>query len=468
MDDQKSQTCSPRLVASTGDIYQASITESQAREEAALNGAAGNGVDYRSSVKSKTNRPSSNVFRSVEWIADGTTLLAVSEDNCVRTFIAPPDLLTSPTVHPLLPYSISPLPSTPYCISPYPFASLSNPSAAVFLTSLHSHPIQLRSLLYPHITGTYPLIHTETEKYLIPYSLAWTPYGTHFLAGTDSQIHLFDVSRANQGPIETYTTGKKRKKSSSANRQPDESNVRGIVSSLAIHPETHALAAGTYSRRVLLYSSPWQDAELLASINLNNTAAALPSLRKAGLSNSNSASHTDVRDAAKGGGVTSLSFTTSGMHLLIAERKSGVLHIYDLRDMTQPYALLTGREALNNQKIGASIGLFADSPDMVVSGGNDGIVRAWEPFASAACDTQRESEGGIFANLKEWRAAEDPVTAAAVHPSGSVVATSSGQRKRSSLSSAGSDRESDESNDDSDGDGVSSGVWDNAIRIWAL
>lgn len=77
----------PRLVAGTGDIYQTSISKSHEREENALNGKFGNQLDYRS-VVSKTDKAGSNVFRSVEWTADGTSLVAVTEDNFIRTFIA--------------------------------------------------------------------------------------------------------------------------------------------------------------------------------------------------------------------------------------------------------------------------------------------------------------------------------------------------------------------------------------------
>ncbi|KAJ6259351.1 hypothetical protein Dda_6251 [Drechslerella dactyloides] len=442
----------PRLVASTGDVYRASIADSHDREDAALNGTVGNGLEYGSVMGPKSNRPGSNVFRSVEWTADGTSLLAVSEDNCIRTFIAPPDLLTAPSLHSLLPYSICRLPSTPHCISPYPFAAISNPSTALFLTSLPSHPIQLRSFLYPAVTGTYPLIHTETEKYLTPASLAWTPNGTHFLAGTDSQIHLFDITREKDGPVESYNTGQKRKKAAIADGY-SQSGVRGIVSALAMHAGTQMFAAGTYSRRVLLYSSPWQDGQLLDSINLND-------IRND--THSSSPYHYD----ASGNGVTSLSFSGNGTHLLIAERKSANLYIYDIRNLSTVHSILTRRHAQTNQKIQAAFTNLAGIPDTVVSGGIDGIVRAWNPFSSSQEDNDGRDDGvQMHTPSKGWKAAEDPVTAAAVHPTGCVVATSSGQRKKLPASTSGQN-EYDTSDEESDsGD---PGVWDNAIQIWAV
>ncbi|KAF3291420.1 hypothetical protein TWF970_000633 [Orbilia oligospora] len=77
----------PRLVAGTGDIYQTGISESHEREGNALNGKIGNQLDYRK-VVGKTNKLGSNVFRSIEWTTDGTSLVAITEDNFIRTFIA--------------------------------------------------------------------------------------------------------------------------------------------------------------------------------------------------------------------------------------------------------------------------------------------------------------------------------------------------------------------------------------------
>ncbi|EPS43356.1 hypothetical protein H072_2624 [Dactylellina haptotyla CBS 200.50] len=450
----------PRLVASTGDIYQTAITESHAREEAALNGSIGNGLNYRTIIGPKSNQPNSNIFRSAEWTSDGTTLVAVTEDNCVRTFIVPPDLLTSPDPQTLLPYSISPLPTTPYCISPYPFFSLSDPSTTLFLTSLHSQPIHLRSLLYPHIAATYPLIHPTTEKYLVPNSLTWTPTGTHFLAGTDSQIHLFDVSRVNSGPMETFTTGKKRKSKSSTTptfssssvdfRNGSNSSVRSIISTLAIHPVTNNLAAGTYSRRVLLYSSPYQDGELYSVINLNS----LPDRFKS---------------TARGNGITSISFADGlGNRIIIAERKSEVVYCYDLRYTSEPWAVLTGRKAATNQKLGVSFApVYGDRTNVVLAGGTDGIVNIWEPFASSG-SVGDGGESNIFIKpVDSFSAANDPVTSVAVHASGAVVATSSGERK--SLKSGHPEtQDSGTDEDDDKGDTPEDSLWDNGVRVWTV
>ncbi|KAF3146855.1 hypothetical protein TWF569_006318 [Orbilia oligospora] len=478
----------PRLVAGTGDIYQTSISKSHEREENSLNGKIGNQLDYRK-VVSKTNKLGSNVFRSIEWTADGTSLVAITEDNFIRTFIAPPDLLTSSAPHHLLPYSITPTPTTPFTTSLYPFFTLSDPSTTQLLTSTHSQPIHLRNLLYPHITASYPLIHLTTEKYLTPHSLLWTTTGTHFLAGTDSQIHLFDVTRYNSGPLETFTTGKKRKsnKSNPKTRVPtffssstiqsssdlDNANTRSIISALSLHQQTNTLAAGTFSRRVLLYSSPYQDGVLTNVINLNSTKT-----------------HSRFKNfpgSIRGNGITNISFTENGNHLVVAERRSNVVFIYDLRYPAEVWSVLVGRNAGTNQKLGVSYCSSYGTGDkrvsgVVVAGGIDGIVRIWNPFEG--CKGEEEEEEYLKPKEK-FVAARDPVTAVAVHPCGEVLATSSGQRKsvnlqdetESEFDSGSEDEKEDEEGgekreaEEEVGGSVKlsdDGVWDNGVRVWAL
>ncbi|KAK6515218.1 hypothetical protein TWF506_007561 [Arthrobotrys conoides] len=495
----------PRLVAGTGDIYQTGISKSHEREENALNGKIGNQLEYRKIV-SKTNKPGSNVFRSVEWAADGTSLVAVTEDNFIRTFIVPPDLLTSSTPHFLLPYSITPTPTTPFTTSLYPFFTLSDPSTTQILTSTHSQPIHLRNLLYPHITASYPLIHPTTEKYLTPHSLLWTTTATHFLAGTDSQIHLFDVSRYNSGPIETFTTGKKRKpnknsrgisnffSSTTLQSTTNDSNTRSIISTLSLDHQNNNLAAGTFSRRVLLYSSPYQDGVLTNIINLNDTKT-----------------HRQFRNfprEIRGNGITDVLFTENGNHLVVAERRSNVVFMYDLRYPGEVWSVLVGRNADTNQRLGVSYCASYGAGDgkmnnVVVAGGTDGIVRIWKPFGG-----YKEEEEGYLKPEERFVAARDPVTAVAVHPYGEVLATSSGQRKNVNLQedtdtdsdsdseeeeeeeeeekkeavaelkrSWASDVESELNASDSDEDIDNAGgavklsddgVWDNGVRVWAL
>ncbi|KAK6499885.1 hypothetical protein TWF481_010242 [Arthrobotrys musiformis] len=462
----------PRLVAGTGNIYQTGISKSHEREENALNGVIGNQLPYRN-VVSRTEKEGSNVFRSVEWTADGTSLVAVTEDNCIRTFIAPPDLLSTPHHH-LLPYSITPTPTTPFTTSLYPFFSLQDASTTQLLTSLHSQPIHLRNLLYPHITSSYPLIHPTTEKYLTPNSLLWTLPATHFLAGTDSQIHLFDISRYNSPPLETFTTGKKRKPqrtptfSSSTLQSAGDTNTRSIISSLALH-QNNILAAGTYSRRVLLYSSPYQDGVLTNVINLNTSLKNFPK-------------------NGRGNGVSDICFAEN--HVVVAERRSNVIYTYDLRFPSNPYKILVGRDAGTNQKLSVKYSSSYGSGrnilyNVIIAGGTDGIVRIWTPFGTA-----EEEEEGYTHPAEKFVAARDPITTTAIHPCGEVLATSSGERKDITSFSSSSDSSSSDSDEDEDEEtprkrswasdveselnapssfiDTDDGVWDNGIRVWAL
>lgn len=137
--------------------------------------------------------------------------------------------------------------------------------------------------------------------------------------------------------------------------------MRGIVSSLSLQPESEAsgtamLAAGTWTRWVGLYDmgglgglvSTWSVAEAA-----------------------------DKETEIGGTGVTETKWSSCGRYLLVVERKSRGVLVYDVRVLGKLVGWLEGREAETNQRLGVEI-FEAENGTEVWAGGTDGVVRVWE------------------------------------------------------------------------------------------
>ncbi|KAL7269368.1 hypothetical protein RUND412_007972 [Rhizina undulata] len=445
----------PRLVASTSTTYQCSISESARRERSLLTQFQTQNDDDDDEEEEEedqeeeddeeddddddeepTTTPTlnrflkseeSNVFHSAQWSPDGTCILTTSEDNALRTFIVPYDLLT-PSSSPkcLLPYSITHSAERVYSTAIYPLSTLSSPETSCFLAAARDQPIQLHSLLTSYVRASYPLIDPPTERYLTPSSLLFVPSNPNiFIAGTDSRISFFDLTRPGSGPTMSLKTTPYRKAPMSAER------MKGIVSALSIVPGsggegTSILAAGTFSRCVGLYSGEGTG-ETIGVFSLDDGGG---------------------KEKPGGAGVTQLSWSKCGRYLYVAERKSDEVFVYDIRVAGERVESFKQRNAFTNQRLGIDVaeGLAGE----VVGGGTDGVVRVWRA-------RHGEDEAGDFCTpVNEWKAHEDPVTSAIVHPSGTIMATCSGTRKIYDQESGG---EYDE---------MIQSVWDNSLKIWEL
>lgn len=257
--------------------------------------------------------------------------------------------------------------------------------------------------------------------------------------------------------------------------------MRGIVSALSQQPspenaETGMLAAGTWTRWVGLYDM----AGLGGTVATWSIAAAA-----------------DGEAGIGGTGVTQTAWSACGRYLFVVERKSRGVLVYDIRVTGKLVAWLEGREANTNQRLG--VDLFpGESGTEIWAGGTDGVVGVWEGVGM--------SEGGVKRSW-EWKAHDgkfvilvldlslilvvDPVSSTAVHSSGTVVATCSGQRsspvweERSTPSEAlseDSDKEVSSDESSSDEDSLSSRsstssrssassisrIPDNSIKVWNL
>ncbi|KAG0652451.1 WD40 repeat-containing antisense [Hyphodiscus hymeniophilus] len=467
----------PALVASTTNTFCFSIDESRRRERVLQDANTYPNYDTATS-NSVEDGAESNYFKSAQWQAqtprlqphqdiqltasrtsEGTSLITSSADNTIRTFILPPDLLSSPSSITLTPYTSHASATSINCLTTYPHFSLQDTSTTLYLSTPTDLPIRLQNCLSTSNTplSTYNLISPTTEAYLTPSSILWSTPGTHFLTGTDCLIALFDVSRNGEGPVSRMPTiPSKRHKIKGGGV-----GMRGIVSTLSHQPTSaeHGdgmLAAGTWTRWVGLYDrgglggmvSTWSIAEAAD------------------------------KDAGIGGtGITQTFWSACGRYLCVVERKSGGVLVYDVRVTGKLVAWLEGREADTNQRLGVDV--FEAAGGMEIwAGGTDGVVRVWEEVG--------KTEGAVERSW-EWNAHQDPIGSTVVHNSGTVVATCSGQRSiaefgsgTDSDTSSSEEEDNEEDNEDSspnssiDGDSPAhsfrapSRVPDNSIKLWSL
>lgn len=98
-----------------------------------------------------------NFFRSVEWSPDGTCLITNSADNCIRTFIVPPDLLDqrdSPLR--LEPYSLIKSTEPADAITCFPGYNLEDGQTTLILSAVNECPIRLNSAITGGLVASYP------------------------------------------------------------------------------------------------------------------------------------------------------------------------------------------------------------------------------------------------------------------------------------------------------------------------
>jgi telomerase Cajal body protein 1 len=239
-------------------------------------------------------------------------------------------------------------------VAGYPFFNLQDPSTTLILSSVRDHPVRLNSALSGQVVASYPLVNPMTEEYICSHSLLFSAQGDRFLAGSESLISTFDVSRPGNEPISSIPTGPKRRRDREYNGAV---NMRGIVSALDLDASSGVLAAGTYSRCVGLYESSGQGA-CIGVFSVKGTTA---------------------DDQIGGGGITQISWSPCGKYLYIAERKSDGVMLYDIRKTGQLLAWLQGRNAQTNQRLAVDVVAAEDGTGQEIwAGGLGGLFRMWK------------------------------------------------------------------------------------------
>lgn len=301
---------------------------------------------------------SSQLFRDAQFSGDGTTIVAHNEDQHLRTFVLPPQLLDgTPEPHHLEAYSTFASPTNIQSYTIHPGFDLQDPSTTLVLSASADQPLRLSNALHFESThARYPLVKQTTEQFLKASSLAFTADGRHFIAGSSGMISVFDTLADGCEPVVQQRTHVRLNIASSTGMRS-----AGIVSALSLSTD-NLLAAGTTEREVALY-----DHEGRGGCTTTFTVG-----QKSG-----------EGDKLSGHGITKLAWSPSGIYLLVAERQSDVIQIYDVRNTFQRVAWLTGRKAQTPQRLGFDVVPTAAGYE-VWAGGVDGCVRMWVNPGSSA------------------------------------------------------------------------------------
>jgi telomerase Cajal body protein 1 len=234
--------------------------------------------------------------------------------------------------------------------------------------------------------------------------------------------------------------------------------MRGIVSCLSLQPHQSSsnsslLAAGTWTRWVGLYDAG----------GLGGTVATW-----------SIASAADSNAKISGAGVSQTLWSPCGRYLFVVERKSRGVLIYDIRVTGRLVGWLKGRGAETNQRLTVDVFGKAEGDSEgtneteIWAGGVDGVVKVWK---WKGIGDESHDEVGL-APEKEWQAHDSTVSSVAVHPSGMVVATSSGQRQEhddfEEESNSGNDDASEISETSSHSIKQKGKPPDNSIKIWSI
>lgn len=361
----------PQLVGSTGDLYQGSIAQTAIEEVAAPT----------------DNHNECNYFKSAQWSPDGTTILTSSADNTLRSFIIPADLLTPPHLQKLQPYASHRSPEPLYATTFHPSYNLQEPSTCLTLASPRFLPIRLFSpFTADRLLASYPLVSPTTEAYIAPHSLLFNPQEVNtFFAGSESCVSVFNVNRDGDAPVTRMHTTSSRRGRVAGQAQ----GMKGIVSALGMSSEG-MLAAGTYSRWVALHDGFARGGNACVfSVGTED-------------------------EVERGGGITQVIWSMCGRYLCVAERASDGVGIWDIRGTGKRLAWLRGRNAKTQQRLSSEV-----MGGEVWAGAVDGAVRVWEGLGMVE---------GVMDPSWEFGAHEDAVSSTTLHPSGSVLATCSGQR----------------------------------------
>ena len=320
-----------------------------------------------------------NCLKGVQWSPDGTCLLTASEDQQIRLFELPPELLAGESGDAAAPSAEGDgeLVSTvcvregdsiyDYCW--FPRMNSDEPASCCFFGASRDHPMHLWDAYTGALRASYSA-YNHLDEVTSTFSMTLDPTGMRLYAGYDRAIRIFDVTRPGR-QCELRQTCPSRK---------SREGQRGIISCLAVSPDYSGLfAAGSYAGVVGLYvdSSP----TMLCALGGHR------------------------------GGVTHVRFSHDGTYLFSGARQDDAILCYDVRRSQAPLASFE-RRCATNQRIG-----FDLSPDSraLLTGGEDGRVLVYDVL-------QPQQPPAV------WLTYPDAVNAAVLHPFLPLLGVAVGQR----------------------------------------
>ncbi|KAI8053738.1 WD40-repeat-containing domain protein [Syncephalis plumigaleata] len=349
----------PCCIASTGSVYSGTVGTTLQQE-------------------TNSNSSTSNIYRA----PDGSCLLTINNDNIVRLFDFPTQLLDDIPEMTLTPSLSVSSGDTLYDAVWYPFMSSQDPASCCFITSTKDHPIHLWDAFTGQLRASYTVIDHQ-ERFIGPTALTFNLDGTRIYAGYENMIEVFHIDRPGNESSKYATTPSRR------SRQ----GQKGLISSLAFNPDRSGVyAAGSFTGSIGIYSE--QNQQLIYQL----TGA-------------------DV-------GVIQVKFTPDGNYLYSASRKSNSILAWDIRQ-TGTILHRLEREYTTNQRMTFDIDRHGNQ---LITGDQYGGVSLFD----IQIKNESLEDGSTMPARTHWsQLHQDICSAVEFHPiySDTLWASCSGQRK---------------------------------------
>lgn len=359
-----------------------------------------------------------NCLKGLKWSPDGTCLLTASEDQHLRIFELPSEVLMGSwgELDARQSIELKSAVSTRegdaiYDYAWYPGMDSAEPATCCFLASCRDHPLHLWDAYTGGCRASY-VAHNHLDEVIGAYSAAFEPTGRRIFCGFDRAVRIFDASRPGKSCELRPTCTTKRARD----------GQRGIISCFAFAPDYSGLyAAGSYAGTTGLYAEG-----------------------RSGLI---------VQLGEHTGGVNQVSFSVDGRLLYTAARCDAAIRCWDVR-MTCRVLASFERSCPTNQRVGFE--LIGATSEGLVTASHDGRVLVYDTAAPQNQPTTLLS----FA---------DATNAATMHPHLPLLGVAVGERRFPLASEGIGGNEADgkdEASADSGSEAEPEGC--NGLSVWRL
>ena len=345
-------------------------------------------------------------FKGCVWSPCGSSLLAASDDKCVRTYDLPKGIFSGgaskKSPQPLEAYEKFPVGDLIYDYAWYPKMRAADVATCCYAVTSHAKPVQLIDSARGTLRCVYK-VHDSGDELISAHSLAFSLEGDTLIGGFDGLVALWSLERPGKDPLSTHSMA-----------QHSQSGKISTMNVNTYHPTL--VACGCYDGTIGIYDTrggAW-----------------------------------DKLDVVQGhkGGVTQVQFSKCGNFVYSGARKDSSIHCWDMRNLSASLHTMSrpGVER-TNQTIGFDI---TPLNTHLMTGGADGKVLVYELKTSELVET--------------FQASSDAVNGVSIHPYIPVVATASGEREY------GGGFFSDSSTEELLGSAPAAGVSGdrNSLRLW--
>ncbi|KAF9964934.1 Telomerase Cajal body protein 1 [Mortierella alpina] len=409
-----------------------------------------------------TNGRENNFFKALKWSPDGSCLLSSSNDNCLRIYALPDSTTSTPEDTQLNAGVVIKEGEVVYDMCWYPGMSSRDPASCCVLSSSRDHPVHLWDAYTGELRCSYTIV-DHCEVNVAPNALCFNLDGTKIYCGSNNMIQIFDTARP----------GRDSQKRPTVPTRKSKKGQKGVISCLAFNPDQSDLyAAGSYLKTIGLYDARAE--ELLLLLRDKSHRPHHRANKEGAVKNQDTPQQQRSSDAVPPmGGVTQLQFSPDGLYLYSASRQDAYIRCWDIRNTAHVLHRLERPGELTNQRIGFDI---SNDGRWLTTGDMNGDISVF--------DLTSPEEAGADRLVARYHGHDDVVSAATFHPGGSMLATSSGQRKYE-LDCLAKDSDSDSDMDSDSDSGVDKGASsqdeaeaitprsisstvDNSIRLWSL